>query len=608
MKFEFRWRFAIHAVVCLAPFVAKAGTFYVATNGSDGNVGTIQSPLQSIQAAVNLAQPGDTVIVRDGTYYSGGAQTCGDTCDTYHPVVAITTAGTSQAWITIKAENKWGAVLDSQLISDAYFDLQRGAAYIAIEDFDITGGYWAGINSNANAHDILIKGNHFHNIGNRHYDPQSVSYGIVGVFVGSEAHDHTLDGNVFNNIGRLPDDPANCYNHDHGIYLYGNNVTITNNVFYSLTAGWGVQIAPGVQNCTIVNNTFSGSNPQRDGQIELWGNHSSVTIANNIFYLPRNFALDGYQDSEAGAQIYNNMVFGPGTSVISFAGSGFSVFSNILNTNPGFVNPSANDYHLLPSSPAIGAGAVVSSLLNLILGLLNGVLDDFDGVPRVDADIGAYEYVSGALMNTSQPVMLQPPVAEWPLNEGSGLVANDSSGNGLNGTYFGVQWSTNAVGPVASFNGTGYVAVDETQLLEMTTDLTVAAWISPQAVPGVDPRIVSKNWSWDVKLNGAGLHPQFSGAGKYAMLDCSATPNQWQQVVFTFTNGTVKGYLNGQPMPMLANTFTGGETLALQQSGLYIGTDADQTSFSQGLIRDVRLYNRALSDTEVAILYAQTNQ
>ncbi|MGP3955248.1 right-handed parallel beta-helix repeat-containing protein [Nonomuraea sp. 3N208] len=43
-------------------------TLYVATDGSDSNAGTLAQPLRTIQRAVDLAQPGHTILVRGGTY------------------------------------------------------------------------------------------------------------------------------------------------------------------------------------------------------------------------------------------------------------------------------------------------------------------------------------------------------------------------------------------------------------------------------------------------------------------------------------------------------------------------------------------------------------
>jgi hypothetical protein len=56
------------------PFVEEMETrclpaaYFVATDGSDNNPGTIDAPFQHIQAAANLAVAGDTVFIRGGTY------------------------------------------------------------------------------------------------------------------------------------------------------------------------------------------------------------------------------------------------------------------------------------------------------------------------------------------------------------------------------------------------------------------------------------------------------------------------------------------------------------------------------------------------------------
>jgi hypothetical protein len=50
------------------PALAAPTTYYVATSGSDSNPGTLAAPLQTIQRAAELAQAGDTVLVREGVY------------------------------------------------------------------------------------------------------------------------------------------------------------------------------------------------------------------------------------------------------------------------------------------------------------------------------------------------------------------------------------------------------------------------------------------------------------------------------------------------------------------------------------------------------------
>ncbi len=77
-------------------------------------------------------------------------------------------------------------------------------------------------------------------------------------------------------------------------------------------------------------------------------------------------------------------------------------------------------------------------------------------------------------------------------------------------------------------------------------------------------------------------------------------------MVFTFSTGVIKGYVDGTPVSFLENTFTGTETLAQWAYGLYLATDPSQTNSYIGSLNDVRVYNRALSDADVAALYANT--
>ena len=360
----------------LVPAVTGAATYYVSPSGADNNAGTLAAPFQTLMRAAQAAGPGDTVIVRDGTYGHVNAVTDGDTADTNASPVVFTRSGTAQAFITFRAEHKWAAVLDCQMICDSYFDLSN-ASYIAIQDFTITNSYREGIHSNGAAHDIIIRGNQIEYIGNR---PTSTTYGLDGLYTGPNCHDFTIDGNVFHDIGR-----TNVNWLDHGLYLRGSNFTIVNNIFYNLVRGWAIQLADGLTNVMIADNTFAFPNPNRDGQIMLWNTQSGVTIRNNIFYSPLNIAITRYQSSVSACAIDHNLVFGTST-VISDA-TGCIVGNNLMNIDPKFANTVSPpyDFHLLQGSPAAAAGLSVP-----------GVDVDFDGLPRpaASASIGALQYVT----------------------------------------------------------------------------------------------------------------------------------------------------------------------------------------------------------------------
>src|SRR5215471_13848723 len=76
--------------VMLATGTAGATTYYVAATGSDvSNTGTMASPWRTVRKAASVAQPGDTVYIRGGSYTEG--------------VSSIPRSGTSAAWITFSA-------------------------------------------------------------------------------------------------------------------------------------------------------------------------------------------------------------------------------------------------------------------------------------------------------------------------------------------------------------------------------------------------------------------------------------------------------------------------------------------------------------------------
>jgi len=97
MKLRFFGSAILPAMICMACSKSKAITtsavnnghsYYVATNGNDGNAGTVDKPLATIGRALGLVVPGDSVIVRGGTYSEK---------------VVITKTGAQGQYITLKA-------------------------------------------------------------------------------------------------------------------------------------------------------------------------------------------------------------------------------------------------------------------------------------------------------------------------------------------------------------------------------------------------------------------------------------------------------------------------------------------------------------------------
>ncbi len=118
----------------LAP-TASARDIHVAIAGDNANAGTPDKPLRTIQAAANLAQPGDTVTVHAGVYRERIDPPRGGTSDavriTYQAApgdkVTITGSEPAKGWEKVEGD-VWKLVLPSQSFGNfnPYLDLIRG--------------------------------------------------------------------------------------------------------------------------------------------------------------------------------------------------------------------------------------------------------------------------------------------------------------------------------------------------------------------------------------------------------------------------------------------------------------------------------------------------
>jgi len=204
------------------------------------------------------------------------------------------------------------------------------------------------------------------------------------------------------------------------------------------------------------------------------------------------------------------------------------------------------------------------------------------------------------------------PLAHWKLDESSGTVAADSSGNGNNGTVLGNPVWRPAGGWLAGaleFDGRGdYIRVERPKGFNLAPgSFSVSTWIYPKETRGRWHAILEYDRS-NSNANRFGLWLDEEGRFHFRVGQTTAqTPdamplNQWRHLtaVYDSTTKNMKLYVDGV-LETMAGSVKG--FAAPNQATLIIGArgTADDEYFT-GLIDDIRVFNIALTSEEVLIL------
>ncbi|GMX66123.1 right-handed parallel beta-helix repeat-containing protein [Paenibacillus elgii] len=203
------------------------------------------------------------------------------------------------------------------------------------------------------------------------------------------------------------------YNNDIGIEIASEHqgkstsgVTIRNNLVYGnrytgiAMGGYDTKRGSTV-NCIVVNNTLYKNDTKNlgGGQLLLQYDTQNNIVKNNIMVAgASNILIYNEYTKNSGNVVDYNLYFAPGgnsnatwtwknkeyTGFAAYkSGTGNDAHSKFAD--PGFVNASANNFHLKVTSPAINAGSTEPAIIGAA---------DLDGQPRVQGsgvDIGAYE-------------------------------------------------------------------------------------------------------------------------------------------------------------------------------------------------------------------------
>jgi hypothetical protein len=181
-------------------------------------------------------------------------------------------------------------------------------------------------------------------------------------------------------------------------------------------------------------------------------------------------------------------------------------------------------------------------------------------------------------------------------------VWKDTSGNSKHVTFVNSPTYSSSNGGSLVFDGTDDYCLG-TELGQLTT-YTIDVWFRPTSHPNNNACVISSvypgsNNTVNFKIGyegGSGMVGGFFDGGWRLSPSVSTTLNTWQNVVYTYNGSSLSIYSNG--VSGGSTSYTG--TPNSGGAGFRVGRRWDAADYFAGNIGVIKIYNRALSATEIS--------
>jgi len=259
--------------------------YYVATNGNDSNLGTLKSPFKTLNATIDLAEPGDTIFVRGGVYPCSGTiniDKSGEEGKPIHlrayptetPIFDFSTSMGNGFLIRGAYWHLKGLIVTNAESNGVHIDTDK-AHHNVIEQVKAGSNGNTGINlSTGAAHNLILNCDSYRNI-----DPETngenadgfgvkFSVGAGNVFIGCRGWNNSDDGFDFWYAGSSVR-VENCYAYRNGENIWGHPCFTGNANGFKLGQMEGAHL---LIRCVAWDHPMRG--------FDLNGNSTGVTLYN----------------------------------------------------------------------------------------------------------------------------------------------------------------------------------------------------------------------------------------------------------------------------------------------------------------------------------------
>ena len=205
----------------------------------------------------------------------------------------------------------------------------------------------------------------------------------------------------------------------------------------------------------------------------------------------------------------------------------------------------------------------------------------------------------------------------WHLDEGSGVEAEEAGGDGPIGTFVGdLEWVEGVAGGGVAMTGaagdTQYIEFAGDDHLDITEELTLAAWVNLDALPADGDAnkgtIYYKNTYYlQIEPPDGALAYYFydTGTPGYHISGSTVPAGEWAHVAMVWDGSTIRFYVNGEQDP--AEIDQKGPGRSTPGKTLRVGGEDNACCprFFVGSIDDLAIANYAMSEAELSALITE---
>ncbi|MBK1792061.1 Ig-like domain-containing protein [Persicirhabdus sediminis] len=190
--------------------------------------------------------------------------------------------------------------------------------------------------------------------------------------------------------------------------------------------------------------------------------------------------------------------------------------------------------------------------------------------------------------------------AYYQLNETSGTLAADSSGNNRHATVVNRNWTDGKYGGGMAFTNTSQLLIDRNNI---SSNWSFSAWVkasnnfSQHEYLAYSPTHTLNLRNWDKGNIAYGEKNKTDYEFTTAL-----TRNQWQHLTFTGSGKTVTLYVNGENKGSIQ---TSGTSM-MPMTSIGNGTDGESFGMINSIVDEIGIYNKTLTADEVKTIFENT--